>query len=130
MAACDVIGDQPVPVFCERRPAGKNEASAGLQRAADIAEGRRRIGEEHDLHARGGDIEGGGLEREHLRVPGQQSDVAQSALAHLLARGAEHRLGDVDRDNAAMLADRFGERQGQRSGSTADFEHAFAAGNA
>ena len=43
-----------------------------------------------------------------------------------LARGAEHRLGDVDRDDTAMLADRFGERQGQRAGSTTDFEYAFA----
>jgi hypothetical protein len=59
-----------------------------------------------------------------------QGDIAQSALADLLPRGAEHWLGDVDRDDPAMLADRRGERQGQRPGAAADLEHALTAGKA
>ena len=54
----------------------------------------------------------------------------QPTLADLLARGPEHRLGDVDRDDAAMLADHLGERQGQRPGAAADFGYALAAGKA
>ena len=56
-----------------------------------------------------------------------QGDIAQSTFGDLLARGPEHRRGDVDRDDAALLADRLSERQGQRTGATADFEHALAA---
>jgi hypothetical protein len=56
-----------------------------------------------------------------------QSDIAQSTFGDLLARCPEHRLGDVDRHDPAMLADRLSERQGQRTGAAADFEHALAA---
>jgi hypothetical protein len=59
-----------VPVFRKRPPAGKNKAPAGFQRAADVSEGRRRVGEEHDAHARGREIEGGRIELENLRVAG------------------------------------------------------------
>src|SRR5215472_5988020 len=59
-----------------------------------------------------------------------QSDVAQPVLSNSLPRGPEHRLGNIDRDDAAMLADRRGERLGQRPGAAADFEHALAAAEA
>jgi len=49
-----------------------NPAVARLQTALYVAEGRRRVGEEHHTHARGREIERAGLEREHLRIPGQQ----------------------------------------------------------
>ncbi len=117
-------------VLRERSPASEDEAPAQLQRAADVAEGRRRIGEEHDAHARGREIEGDRLELKHLRIPKQQCDIAQRALGDPLPRNLKHRLGDVDRDDAAMLADRRGERHSQCAGTAADFEHALAAGNA
>ena len=63
-----------------------------------------------------------------LRIAMQQCDVGQAPLADPLPRRPEHRLGDVDRDEAAVLADRFGNRHGQRTGAAADFEHALAAG--
>ena len=119
-----------MPVLGERRPAGEGEASARLQRAGYVAKGRHRIGEEHDAHARGREIEGGRLEREHLRVTEQQFDIVQPALLDPLARDLEHRLGDVDRDDAAMLADRRGQRHSQCAGAAADFEHVLAAGKA
>ena len=65
---------------------------------------------------------------DHLRVPRQQRDIVHPALADPLPSGAEHRLGDVDRDDAAMLADRLREGQGYRAGAAADFQHALAAG--
>ena len=68
------------------------------------------------------------LELEHLRVAVQQRDIAQPALGDPLPRGSEHRLGDVDRDEAAMLADRLGEGRGHGAGAAADFEHTLAAG--
>src|SRR6516225_442118 len=126
MSHRNVVGNQPVPVLRERRPARKNEPSAGLQRAGDVAERRRRVGEEHNPHARGREVEGGRLECEHLRVAIMQSDVAQPVLSNSLPRGPEHRLGNIDRDDAAMLADRRGERLGQRPGAAADFEHTLA----
>jgi hypothetical protein len=70
MAERNVVGDQPVAVLGERRPAGEDEAPARFQRAHYVAEGRCRIGEEHDAHTRGREIEGGGLERERLSVAG------------------------------------------------------------
>ena len=130
MAQRDVVGNQPVPVLRERPPTGEDQTPAGLQRAADVAKSRHRVGEEHDAHARSREIEAGRLEREHLGVAEQQGDVAQPTLIDPTARGAEHRLGDVDRDDPALLADRGGERQGQGAGAAADFEHALAAGDA
>ena len=99
-----------MPVLLERRPARENEASARFQRAAYVAKGRRRIGEEHDAHARGREIEGGRLEVEYLRVPEQQFDIVQPALLDPLARDPEHRLGDVYRHEAALIAQRRGQR--------------------
>jgi hypothetical protein len=60
-----------MPVLLERRPARENQASARFQRAAYVAKGRRRIGEKHDAHARGREVEGGRLELKHLSVPEQ-----------------------------------------------------------
>jgi hypothetical protein len=113
--------------FPRAAPSRQISAPARPQRALNIAERRRRVGEKHHTHARGREIEGGRLEREHLRVSGMQSDIAQSALGDVLPCGAEHRLGDVDCDDPAMLADRLGERQGQRPGSTTDLENVLAA---
>ena len=45
-----------------------------------------------------------------------------------LPSGAEHRLGYVDRDDAAMFTDSLCERQRYRAGAAADFEHTLAAG--
>jgi hypothetical protein len=57
----------------------------------------------------------------------QQCDVRQPALADPLPRRPQHRLGDVDRDEAAPFADRLGDRHSQGPGAAADFEHALAA---
>src|SRR5271165_2018173 len=42
------------------------------------------------------------------------------------AKPVAARNGDADSDDAAMLADRRGDRQGHGSGAAADFEHALA----
>src|SRR5467141_1820648 len=76
------------------------------------------------------EVAGGGLEREHLRISGMQSDILQFPLGDLLPCGAEHRLRDIDCDDAAMLADRLGERDCQRAGAAADFENALTADQA
>src|SRR5262249_51259141 len=127
MSQCHIIRDQPMPVLRDWRPTGEYEAPTRLQRALDIAKWHRWGGEEHHTHARGRDIKDSRLEREHLSVPGMQGDIAQSAFGDLLPRSAEHRFRDVDRDDASVLTDCLGERQGQRPGATADLEHAFAA---
>ena len=119
-----------MPVLLERPPAGEGEASARFQPAAYIAKGRRRIAEEHDAHARGRKIEGARFEVKHLRVAEQQFDIVQPVLLDPLARDPEHRLGDVDRHEAAMIADRRGQRHSQCAGAAADFEHVLPTGNA
>ena len=102
-----------MPVLGKRRPAGEDEApTTWLQRASDIAEGGHRVSKEHDAHARCRDVECSLLECQHLRIAKHQCDVVHPALAHSLPCGAEHRLGDVDRDDAAMFADSLCERQG------------------
>ena len=95
-----------------------------------FAKSRGRIGEEHDAHARGRELEGGRLELTHLSVPEQQFDIVKPALLDPLARDPEHWLGDVDRHEAAMIADCRGQRHSQCPGAAADFEHALATGNA
>src|SRR5438128_1811956 len=110
MTERDVVGDQPMPVLLERRPARENEATTRFQRAAYVAKGLRWIGKEHDAHARGREVEGGRLELKHLSVPEQQFDIVQPALLDPLARDPEHRLGEVDRHEATVIADRRGQR--------------------
>jgi hypothetical protein len=118
-----------MPVLLKRPPAGEGEASARFQRAPYVAKGRRWIGEEHDAHARGRKIEGARFEVKHLRVAEHQFDIVQPALLDPLARDPEHRLGDVDRHDAAMIAGRRGQRHSQCAGAAADFEHVLPTGD-
>ena len=66
----------------------------------------------------------------HLGVAEQQFDIVQPVLLDPLVRDPEHRLGDVDRHEAAMIPDRRGQRHSQCAGSAADFEHVLPTGNA
>src|SRR5690348_160381 len=117
-----------MPTLLERCPAGEDETSTRLQSNAYVAERCHRVSEEHDTHAIGHDIERGTLKRHHLCVTEQQCYIMQSAFVHALSGDVEHRLGDVDGDNAALVADDLRQRQGHRAGAATDFKYALAAG--
>jgi hypothetical protein len=107
-------------------PAGKAQPAAGSRRGQQIAEGRDRIGKEHDAEVRGDQVEPVGLEMVDLRIGPQQRDIAEPAISDAVAGACQHRLGDVDPDDPTALADGLGEQHRGGAGAAADLDHAFA----
>ena len=119
----DFVGDQPMPVFLKWRPARKAQPPAWPYRTEQVSEGRYRVAKEHHPEARRDQVEAVGLEGMHLRVRLQQRDVAQTALRDPLARCGQHRLGDVDPDDLAGVADCLGQGYRRRACAAADLQH-------
>ena len=122
----DLVGDQPVFVFLERRPASKAQPPPGSRGRPKIAEGGDRIGKEHDAKAGGYQIEPVRLEAVDLGISLDQRDIAEPAFRDTLAGAGQHRLGDVDPDDSAPFTDSLGEGHGSGAGAAADLEYAFA----
>ena len=111
-----------------RLPDHHDEAAAGPQRAADIAERRDRIGEEHRAVAADRDVEMLRQEAVHLRVAMLEPDVVQSFGCSKRASPRDHRLRDVDPQRAAGCSQaRSLARRLTRS--AADVEHVLVAAN-
>jgi hypothetical protein len=110
-----------------RLPAHEGEPPARAQRAAQVGEGRRRVGEEHHAEARVEAVEGGVAEVGRLRVLAAPRDAVRKPRRRGAGAGPlEHRGRDVDRQHAAALAHRLRDLERGPAAAAADVEHALA----
>ena len=109
-------------ILLRRAPRNEDEAARGLERTPDVAEGRDRIGEEHDAEAREDEIVGLGLERMRGGIAHHERGVLQSVRTRRL----DQSLGNVDTQHMSGDADRMGERGRCPAGAAADVDDVLA----
>ena len=86
MAHRDLERDLPMHIVGDPGPHRHAQPAAGPQRAAEIAECREMVGEEHDPEPRGQQVEARRREGVGLRIRQQRCQVGDALLSHAPAQ--------------------------------------------
>jgi hypothetical protein len=111
-------------IFIELAPTGEGEASAWLQRCAQIDKSAARLREKHDAKARKKEIESGRFEPVGRRVSAHEFD--RGARRQPLSSARQHRRRNVNAQHLSGRPGALGERDRTRTSTAADIDNTLA----